>query len=62
MRYVSNVQVCAVVFVVSYLVRCVAGKETRKIITFLSGALNREVIGNKGTSASYNKNKWNEKI
>ena len=47
-----NVQACDLIFVVSFLVKCVARKETRKVSTFSSGALSGEVICDKGTGAA----------
>ena len=52
LRCASNVQVCDLRFMVACLVKCVTGKETRKVPTFSSGALSGEVIGNRGTGAA----------
>ena len=53
----SNAQVCDLRLIVAQLVKCVAEKETRKVPTFSSGVLSREVIGDKVTGAVANERK-----
>ena len=54
LRCASNVQVCDLRFIVACLIKCVTGKEMRKVPTFSSGALSGEVISDRGTGAAAN--------
>ena len=54
LRSATNAQVCNLAFMVSYLVKYVAGKEIRKSPHFKSGKHKDEVIADRGIGAAPN--------
>ena len=54
LRSSCNVQLCSGRFMVSYLVKCVAGKEIRKSPNFISGSNTGEIIPVSSSSAAPN--------